>query len=87
VYRYSSRASDVADGAMFAFVLGTDVEVLLLLEARGTKDAIRWQYALARLNSDELAAFWKEHEVWRVDKATYNERNKPYVFMSLPESP
>jgi len=85
VYRYSSPASDVADGAMFAFVIGTDVEVFLLLEARGAKNANRWQYALGRLNSDELAAFWKEQEVWRVGKATYNERNKPYVFMSLPE--
>ena len=36
--------------------------------------------------SDELAAFWNEDEVWRVGKATFNERNKPYVFMSLPES-
>lgn len=87
VYRYSSPDNDVIDGAMFAFVLGTDAEVLLLLEARGAKDASRWQHALARLNSDELAAFWKEKEVWRVGKATYNERVKPYASMSLPESP
>jgi hypothetical protein len=87
VYRYSSPASDLTDGAMFAFVVGTDAEVFLLLEARGEKNANRWQYALARLNSDELAAFWKEQEVWRVGKATFNERNKPYAFMSLSESP
>lgn len=87
VYRYSSPDRDVTDGAIFAFVLGTDAEVLLLLEARGAKDANRWQYALARLNSDELAAFWNGKEVWRVGKATYNERHKPYAFMSLPESP
>lgn len=87
VFRYSSPDSNVADGAMFAFVLGTDAEVFLLLEARGENGANRWQYALARLNCDELAAFRKEQEVWRVGKATYNERNQPYVFMSLPESP
>ncbi|HWB13241.1 MAG TPA: hypothetical protein VG826_28705 [Pirellulales bacterium] len=85
LYRYSSPKNDVVDGALFAFVVGTDVEVFLLLEARGTKDVNRWQYALARLNSDEIAAFWKEQEVWRVDKATFNERNNPYVFMNLPE--
>jgi hypothetical protein len=87
VYRYSSLESDVADGAMFAFVLGTDADVFLLLEARGAKDASRWQYALGRLNCDELTAFWKEREVWRVGKALYHERNKPYAFMTLPESP
>ncbi|MGH7134256.1 MAG: hypothetical protein ACREHD_00865 [Pirellulales bacterium] len=87
VYRYSSPDRDVKDGAIFAFVLGTDAEVLLLLEARGAKGANRWQYALARLNSDELAAFCSGKEVWRVGKAIYNERHKPYAFMSLPESP
>ena len=86
VYRYSSPGRAVTDGALFAFVLGTDVEVLLLLEASRAKDGELWQYALARLNSDELAAFWKEEEVWRVSKATFNERNKPCVYLSLPES-
>lgn len=87
VYRFSSPERGVADGAMFAFVLGTDAEVFLLLEARGAEKENRWQYALARLNSDELAAFWKEKEVWRVGKATYNVRDKPYAFMTLPETP
>lgn len=35
----------------------------------------------------ELAAYWKEKEVWRVGKATYNLRTMPYAFMALPESP
>jgi hypothetical protein len=87
VYRYSSPGGDVTDGAMFAFVLGTDAEVLLLLEARATKNANRWQYALARLNNDELAAFFKEKEVWRASRAKYEERHEPYVFMSLSELP
>ncbi len=87
VYRYSNSDGPVVDGALFAFVLGTDPEVFLLLEARGPKDASRWQYALARLNSDELAAFFKEEEVWRVGPAKFNERHKPYSYFSLSESP
>jgi hypothetical protein len=86
VYRYSSPGGDVVEGALFAFVLGTDVEVLLLLEARGAKDAPRWQYALARLNSDELAASFKQKEVWRVRHARYEDRDGPYVFLGLPET-
>lgn len=87
VYRYSSPGGGVADGALFAFVLGTDAEVLLLLEARETKTGNRWQYALARLNNDELAASFKEREVWRVGRAVYEERDQPYAFMGLSESP
>lgn len=87
LYRYSSPNGGIADGAMFAFVLGTDAEVILLLEARETKKVSRWQYALARLNSDELVASYKEREVWRVGRATFEDRHTPYVFMTLSESP
>ncbi len=87
VFRYSSPGREVVDGAIFAFVVGTDPEALLLLEAHEKKNKKSWQYALARLNCDELAAFFKEQEVWRVGRAAYEEREKPYVFMSLSESP
>jgi hypothetical protein len=86
LYRYASPAADVVDGALFGFVLGTDIEVLLLLEARGAKDSPRWQYALARLNSDDLAALYKDKEVWRVGRARFEDRDGPYAFMSLSES-
>ena len=86
MHRYSSPGADVVDGAIFGFVLGTDAEVLLLLEARGAKDASRWQYALARLNSDDLAASFKEQEVWRVGRAQFKDRAGPYAFMALPET-
>ncbi|HET6878871.1 MAG TPA: hypothetical protein VFI31_01875 [Pirellulales bacterium] len=38
-------------------------------------------------NRDELAVFFKEQEVWRVDRGTYGERDKPYFLMGLSESP
>jgi hypothetical protein len=87
VFRYASPAGKVADGAIFAFVVGTDAEVLLLLEASGEESQCNWQYALARLNRDELAAFYKEQEVWRVDRGIYGARDEPYFLMTLPELP
>lgn len=87
LHRYSSPTAHVSDGALFAFVLGTDVEVLLLLEARETDKSIHWQYALARMNSDELVAFFREQEVWRTGRAIFEERDKPYMYMGLSESP
>lgn len=86
VHRYASPGSDVVDGALYAFVVGTDVEVFLLLEAHGAKGAPHWQYALARLNSDELAVSFKEKEVWRVGRARYEDREGPYAFMGLPQT-
>jgi hypothetical protein len=85
VHRYASPRSDVVDGALYAFVVGTDVEAFLLLEARGATGAPRWQYALARLNRDELAVSFREKEVWRVGQARYEDREGPYVFMGLPQ--
>jgi hypothetical protein len=57
------------------------------VKSRGAKSAARWQYAVARLNSDDLAASFKDQEVWRVGRARYEDRDAPYVFMSLSESP
>jgi len=48
VHRYSSEKDDILDGAVFAFVEGTDPEAWLLVEA-GKKKA--WHYGLARMNT------------------------------------
>src|SRR5262249_29877195 len=39
VYRYQDALAEIADGAVFAFVHGTDPEVFLVLEHREAKDA------------------------------------------------
>ena len=85
IFRYASPERGVADGALFAFVVGTDPEALLVVEARGNARDAQWQYALARLNRDELAAYHKEREVWRTDRTGYQDRDQPYMLMSLPE--
>lgn len=85
LFRYSCPDKHVADGAIFAFVVGTDAEVLLLLESRAERGKSNWQYALARLNRDELAAQFRDEEVWRVEGGVYGERDKPYFLVGLPE--
>jgi hypothetical protein len=57
VYRYP--ASGVRDGAVFAMVVGTDPELLLLLES----DDDGWQYAAARMNRDVLEVRLDEQRV------------------------
>jgi hypothetical protein len=53
LYRYDIAAGqeqqpDVLDGAMFAFVMGTDPESLLMIEARRTAEGDQWQYSAAK---------------------------------------
>lgn len=67
LYRYEPKDRGVLDGAIFSFAAGTDPEVLLIVEARQGKDAVRWEYALARFHYVEMKALYKDREVFRAD--------------------
>jgi hypothetical protein len=83
IYRYSSSAADVLDGAMFVFVEGTDPEAYLLLEASGVDKPV-WRFAFARMN---LVEFWGRHQgevVWHVDAIDWDavfEKQQPYAIV------
>lgn len=73
VYRYAipeaetaerAAAEDLIDGAIFASVVGTDPEVLLLLEARRDGSQPTWHYALAPMTSFSLTATLDGKSVW-----------------------
>jgi hypothetical protein len=67
LYRYPTGEGDVVDGALFAFVMGTDPEVLLLLEARRSSEKLSWQYGLARMNDCGVTVRHKDQEVWHCE--------------------
>ncbi len=73
LHRYDSKRSDLLDGAVFAFVQGTDPESLLLLEAFKVGDRFEWQFAFARRTSGELEARHKETVVWHADRFPSND--------------
>lgn len=63
--RYGKAGSGVEDGALFAFAIGTDPEVVLMIESRPDPTGVlRWEYALAPMTSFEVKASWKGNEVW-----------------------
>jgi hypothetical protein len=62
--RYEPEDKRIQDGALFSFSLGTDPEVLLMLESRAVKDGYQWQYAVARFHYVELKAFHNDREIW-----------------------
>lgn len=87
IFRYETRQAGLADGALFAFVLTTDPEVLLLIEARPSGGMLAWHYAFARMSMVNLRAEHKNKNVWRVD---WDDKggppHKPYVTLPAPRS-
>lgn len=65
VYRYPESAGGVIDGAIFAFVVGTDPELFLLLEARADRKGIaRWHAGCARFTNAPLTVRREGREFW-----------------------
>jgi hypothetical protein len=63
--RYGNARSGVEDGALFAFAIGTDPEVFLMIESRSDPAGVlRWEYALAPMTSFEVKVSWKGNQVW-----------------------
>jgi hypothetical protein len=82
LYRYEDLpAGDCIDGAVFAFVQGTDPESLLLLEAIKAKDRTEWQFAFARRTVGEVEGRYRGKAVWHVDRGppAGNPRSIHYV--------
>jgi hypothetical protein len=71
VYRYECDESELLDGALFAFVQGTDPEALLLIEAVPAEAGameFEWEFAFARRTSGWLEARHGERVVWKAEK-------------------
>ncbi len=66
--RYKSTQHRIVDGALFAFVLGTNPEAILTIEAKDDADTPYWQYRLSRLTIYELKAKRQNKLVWSVPK-------------------
>jgi hypothetical protein len=56
LYRYKTQREDLVDGALFAFVQGTDPEVVVVLEAVRQDGKAEWRYALTRRTAHAVEA-------------------------------
>lgn len=66
VYRYQADRQNIVDGALFAFVEGTDPETILTLEAVRQDGKLAWRYALTRRTVVALEAEVDGEIVWSV---------------------
>jgi hypothetical protein len=88
LYRYDSKRSDMLDGAVFAFVQGTDPESLLLLEAFKVGTGVEWQFAFARRTSGELEGRHEGNIVWHADRfPTSTDPRSTHRTLSRPLDP
>lgn len=88
LYRYETGGGEVLDGAVFAFVMGTDPESVLLIEAAGKGDRAKWRYAFARRTSGELEGRYRGQTVWKVPRySNVNDSRKPGIAVFSPIPP
>lgn len=73
VYRYSSESHGIIDGAVFAFVMGTDPELILIIEAVASKNGQEWRFAAAPLTNLPMRLDYQGARAWECP------RPAPYV--------
>jgi len=78
IYRYKSASSKVIEGGLFAFVMGTDPELLLMIEARPVNGVPRWHFAAARFTGIPLRLHQQGEVVWKCENAKAWTGDNPY---------
>jgi hypothetical protein len=66
IYRYQVDRENIVDGALFAFVQGTDPEAVVTLEAVRQDGKLAWRYALTRRTVVALEVDVDGEHVWSV---------------------
>jgi hypothetical protein len=84
LYRYPDNTPNVLDGAIFAWVMGTDPEVFLLLEA--ASPAQDWKMAFARFTHQPVQVAREGRTIWECGPATPYQRTGPYYLMWKADS-
>jgi hypothetical protein len=90
IYRYESPGDKRNDGALFAFALGTDPDVLLLIESRSADGLDAWHYAPARMNWQDMRVRHDEQVVWEVGRLSSSEAyrgTEPYAKFQFDDAP
>ena len=81
LYRYDINAADespIVDGALFGFVQGTDLEIVLAIEAQRDSAGLKWRFACARMSDLPLQVKRDDITVWKVGQANFDRSGDPY---------
>jgi len=70
LYRFEGARADSLDGALFALAQGTDPEAFLVVDARGSGENLRWEYAIARFTDRRVVVQYKGREIYAGQNTT-----------------
>lgn len=89
IFEYADPQTKQLAGAVFGFETnGTNPDVLVLVEARGTADKPEWQFAPARMTNGGITLNYKDRKVW---EAPFVEPGQGplanWLFFQTPRTP
>ncbi len=91
VYRYENTKGDLIDGGLFVFVVATDPDAFLLIEARRTNGgAAEWRFGATRMYTETVAIAHRGREVWNVPELPWSQvwdGNEPYCIFRFDLAP
>jgi hypothetical protein len=91
IYRYENTKGDLIDGGLFVFVLGTDPEAFLLIEARRPPGGVpEWRFGATRMNSINLRLTHRGSEVWNSPEIPWSQvwdSREPYCVFRYDLAP
>jgi hypothetical protein len=83
LYRYDAKQTRALDGALYAFVLGTDPELMLLLECDTAAAKPAWRFGIGRMNRDAIRVLRKGEKVWEASALKGEGFEEAYCFLDL----
>ena len=85
IYVYTDEERGIEFGAMFAFALGANPEVLLVFESVREKPSFNCE--IVRMGGEEMHVVWKSREIWKSDRGAGQPRSRiPNSYVSFPYS-
>jgi len=63
--RYAQPELGILDGALFAFVLSTNPELLLVVEAQTIDGKPQWMYSIARFTGRQTELRFEDRQIWK----------------------
>jgi hypothetical protein len=83
LYRYDAERTRTLDGALYAFVLGTDPELLVLLECDTAAARPEWRFGVGRMNRYLIRLKRKGETMWEGPAIRDNGPDDAYLFIDL----
>ena len=78
--RYAQAERGILDGALFAFVLTTNPELLLVVEAQTIDDKPQWMYSIARFTGRQTELRFDDRPIWTTADLPSTRDSKPPFF-------